>query len=145
VALTKVIESAIPAAGQPVASVPPEVDMWYRTCRMLVATVLTLTAAVPARAEDPAAPARRSGLVGLTEGEALRLTLSNRACRWDVRRGRRGCAQDPPDGTFQSFDRSDLTRIEVARRNDRLRGAAHGALVGAAALPSRRQSPSDDL
>lgn len=121
--------------------------MWYRTCRMLVATVLTLTAAVPARAEDPAAPARRSGLVGLTEGEALRLTLSNRVpvdgmfvgADEDVLRIRR------PDGTFQSFDRSDLTRIEVARRNDRLRGAAHGALVGAAALPSRRQSPSDDL
>ena len=106
--------------------------MRNRTCHVAVAIVLGLTAVLPARADELSSP-RPPGFVG-AEGQRLRLTVTN-----NVRVEGIFLAADEArlkvlrrDGSVQSFDRSDLSRIEIAERNSRLSGAARGALVGVA-------------
>lgn len=101
------------------------------TRRLLVVTLLSLASAVSARADEPAPPARPVGFTG-TEGQRLRLTVTNNvrvegtflgADETRLRILRR-------DGSVQWFERSDLGRIEIAERKSRLSGSARGALVG---------------
>jgi hypothetical protein len=106
--------------------------MWNRVSRALVAIALTFTPGLSAQAED-SSPPKASGFVGL-EGQTLRLTVLSRArvegifieANEETLRIRRR------DGTIQSFDRADLSRVEIAERNSRLRGASLRALAGAA-------------
>jgi hypothetical protein len=96
-------------------------------------TTLALVAALPAGAGEPASPAERSGWVGV-EGQKVRLTVRNNT---RVQGTLVEAAEDQfrlrrLDGTVQSFDLSDLRRVEVRERRSRLRGTAFGALTGAA-------------
>ena len=99
--------------------------MSRQASRLLVAVPLVLAMALPA----PAAPADDSGAV-LERGEKLRLTSLDRS-----RVEGYLLSADPEritlrrlDGTERTLPRTEITRIEVARRN-RARAAAGGGLV----------------
>jgi hypothetical protein len=108
--------------------------MWNRLSRVAVAMALTFTPGLSAQADD-SSPPKAPGFVGL-EGQTLRLTVVSRArvegtlvdATEETLRVRR------KDGTIQSFDRTDLSRVEIAERNSRWRGAGLGALGGGALL-----------